>query len=589
MPSTQFHALARRAARVLSQQAAGLAGSHVGARVSSSSATAVRRQAATSSLRFQPPQQQQHSVDSTTFVFQPPADEDLRTQPSVPAAAASSASASRLPVFQRQCSVMEVLSDTRVLRAVARMKLLGLPSQVKGPLPAPFRAADASSATPSDLAFCSDMLNKVSRSFAAVIRQLPPSLALPTCAFYLVLRALDTVEDEMDLRKFSAASAASLRGSAATATVASDPLLFKTSCLLSFDALLSADLDSSAWTTLRALNAANVGAGNDQAVLQSFERVVHVLRDHCTPAQQRVVADITKRMATGMAEYVQRGLGVDGTASGADYDRYCHIVAGLVGEGLSQLWATVPDSGLPAASLRAVTAGSGLGCLASDMGLFLQKANIVRDYTEDQVDGRAFWPKDIWARFSPPSSGGLAAFHKDPASGAGVACLNAMVNDALRLAPRCFEYLQHLAPGDSRILRFCAIPQVMALCTLAECYGNQRVFQGVVKTPRTQTARVCCEVGDMAGVLGWYAEVCDDLEGKVAMWEAQASFDKARDAPVAADTRACVAVVRATVEAFKVASSSSSAPSQQQQDPWEEDDVPANWPCGPHACSMTLA
>lgn len=32
------------------------------------------------------------------------------------------------------------------------------------------------------------------------------------------------------------------------------------------------------------------------------------------------------------------------------------------------------------------------------MGLFLQKTNIIRDYLEDYVDGRAFWPQDVWKK-----------------------------------------------------------------------------------------------------------------------------------------------------------------------------------------------
>lgn len=33
--------------------------------------------------------------------------------------------------------------------------------------------------------------------------------------------------------------------------------------------------------------------------------------------------------------------------------------------------------------------------LANSMGLFLQKTNIIRDYLEDYVDGRAFWPAEV--------------------------------------------------------------------------------------------------------------------------------------------------------------------------------------------------
>merc|ERR1711990_1058260 len=48
-------------------------------------------------------------------------------------------------------------------------------------------------------AFCYDMLNRVSRSFAIVIQQLPVELRNAVCVFYLVLRGLDTVEDDMAL------------------------------------------------------------------------------------------------------------------------------------------------------------------------------------------------------------------------------------------------------------------------------------------------------------------------------------------------------------------------------------------------------
>ena len=48
--------------------------------------------------------------------------------------------------------------------------------------------------------FCYGVLNRVSRSFALVIQQLPDELRDPVCIFYLVLRGLDTVEDDMALQ-----------------------------------------------------------------------------------------------------------------------------------------------------------------------------------------------------------------------------------------------------------------------------------------------------------------------------------------------------------------------------------------------------
>jgi phytoene/squalene synthetase len=41
--------------------------------------------------------------------------------------------------------------------------------------------------------------------------------------------------------------------------------------------------------------------------------------------------------------------------------------------------------------------------LANDMGLFLQKTNIIRDYLEDIVEEpqpRMFWPKEIWGQYA---------------------------------------------------------------------------------------------------------------------------------------------------------------------------------------------
>eukprot|EP00958_Prasinococcus_capsulatus_P002201 scaffold201_cov405-Prasinococcus_capsulatus_cf.AAC.25 len=57
------------------------------------------------------------------------------------------------------------------------------------------RRADKLKRLPKDpaKAFCYDMLNRVSRSFAIVIQQLDTELRDAVCVFYLVLRALDTV------------------------------------------------------------------------------------------------------------------------------------------------------------------------------------------------------------------------------------------------------------------------------------------------------------------------------------------------------------------------------------------------------------
>ncbi len=86
--------------------------------------------------------------------------------------------------------------------------------------------------------------------------------------------------------------------------------------------------------------------------------------------------------------FVAKDLG-QGTENTEEYNLYCHFVAGLVGEGLSRLFvATGYEPSIVATDLET----------SNSMGLFLQKTNIIRDYLEDFVDHRAWWPQDVWKK-----------------------------------------------------------------------------------------------------------------------------------------------------------------------------------------------
>jgi hypothetical protein len=67
-------------------------------------------------------------------------------------------------------------------------------------------------------------------------------------------------------------------------------------------------------------------------------------------------------------------------------------------------------------------------------------------------------------------------------------CLNDLVADALELVPDALEYLSRLKTPE--VYRFCAIPQVMAIATLYECFDNEEVFTGVVKIRKGTAARL---------------------------------------------------------------------------------------------------
>ncbi|KAG2450142.1 hypothetical protein HYH02_000245 [Chlamydomonas schloesseri] len=343
--------------------------------------------------------------------------------------------------------------------------LLSHPNEIM-PLLRMYRAAKRATKLPKDpdLAFCYGMLNDVSRSFAIVIQQLPNPLRDSICVFYLVLRGLDTVEDDMAL-----------------------DVDFKLPELRRFHERIY----DRGFTM-------ECGYNHYKRLMAQFGVVVNVFLA-LPPPHQAVIADITRRMGHGMAEFIEKEV-----VTVADYDKYCHYVAGLVGIGLSQLFAA---SGLEAAAIGTEED------LANHMGLFLQKTNIIRDYLEDIMEEpapRMFWPRDIWGKYAPA----LADFKEPGNRRAAVQCLNDMITDALRHLPYCLAYMEQLR--HVMVFRFCAIPQIMAAGTLALCYNNGRVFEGVVKMRRGETARVFETCNDLGDLYAWFLQYLEVMDGKVS-------------------------------------------------------------------------
>jgi len=299
----------------------------------------------------------------------------------------------------------------------------------------------------NDRDFCYAALNEVSRSFAIVIQQLPSELSDPVCVFYLVLRGLDSVEDDM--------------------TYPADkrlPLLrtFFEKC------------EQDGWKI------EGVGDSDDYRVLlANFDKVIRLLKS-LKPSYQEVIIDICRKMGNGMADYAERKV-----VTLNDYDDYCYYVAGLVGIGLSSLFSA---SGLESDELKEHKE------LANSMGLLLQKTNIARDYYEDLNLGRSFWPKQIWGKYTDR----LEELSKKPESQESLACINEMVADALQHVSNCVLYLNMIQ--DKQIFRFCAIPQVMAMATLEKIYDNPDVFVEVVKIRKGLAAKMMVYTNDMETV-----------------------------------------------------------------------------------------
>lgn len=306
-----------------------------------------------------------------------------------------------------------------------------------------------------DWKYAYSALCNVSRSFALVIMELQPRLRHPVCVFYLILRALDTVEDDTSV----------------------DPDIRKDICSR-FWTFLNPSLHKHPQSETSDSNtdpsvpwsSSNFGQGAEKDLCYRFPTILRCYNS-LEPTYRHIIADITRRMGKGMADHI---LDVS-CHSIDDYDLYCHYVAGLVGLGLSDIFSKSKCEH-PSFSERTD--------LSNSMGLLLQKTNIIRDYLEDINEGRTFWPHEIWSQHATHLSD-----LKDPANRKfSLAALNHMITDALRHVPDCLEYMTHVQSSD--VFNFVAIPQVMAIATLAECYNNENVFKGVVKIRRSKTAQL---------------------------------------------------------------------------------------------------
>lgn len=193
-----------------------------------------------------------------------------------------------------------------------------------------------------------------------------------------------------------------------------------------------------------------------------------------------VILDICQKMQTGMADYAHKAAATGTIYLGtvAEYDLYCHYVAGLVGEGLSRLWAA---SGKEAKWL------SGQLELSNSMGLLLQKTNIIRDYREDTEQRRFFWPREIWGQFGFKEMKEMwQAGNEERAAWVQ----SGMVLDALRHATDSLDYLRLLK--NQSVFNFCAIPAAMAMATLELCFMNPAMFQRNIKIRKAEAAKVSC-------------------------------------------------------------------------------------------------
>lgn len=295
-----------------------------------------------------------------------------------------------------------------------------------------------------ELKECFRQLLLTSRSFAAVILELNPELLVPVTLFYLVLRGLDTIEDDMTI-----------------------PLETKVPILRNFHETI----DEDGWQF-------HDSKEKDAELLAKFDCVIAELKK-IKPEYHEIIKDMTLKMGNGMADYVSDQEMIDnGLKTIDDYELYCHYVAGLVGEGLTRLF------------VKSELANPKLGerpALTESMGQFLQKTNIIRDIKEDWDDKRRWWPKEIWSKHVEKWEDLFDPKFQEQA----LNCSSEMVLDALKHAEECLFYMAGMR--DQSCFNFVAIPQGMAIATLEAVFRNPDLFKKNVKITKGSACQIMIE------------------------------------------------------------------------------------------------
>ncbi|KAF8574114.1 farnesyl-diphosphate farnesyltransferase [Ramaria rubella] len=313
--------------------------------------------------------------------------------------------------------------------------------------------------TKASMRRCWEFLDMTSTTFSAVTKQLEGDMGKVICIFYLVLRALDTVEDDMSL-----------------------PSDLKQSLLRSFHEKITQD----GWNF--------DGSGpneKDRQLLLEFEVVVEEL-NLLQPAYRQVISEICRVMETGMAEFcLKSAVSVTTVDTIDDLDVYCHHVAGIVGQGLSKLFSI---NGIEAHWL------SDQMTLSNSWGLFLQKINILRDFREDIDDSRCFWPRNVWTShgFNEPRE--LC----DPENETeALYVLSEMAVEALSHVKDVLDYMSLLR--NPSVFEFVAIPTVMAMATLQLCFMNKDVFHRNIKPSKKEALKVIVNLTNISNVSSIFA------------------------------------------------------------------------------------
>ena len=227
---------------------------------------------------------------------------------------------------------------------------------MRSPKPSPTSSPSA------DLEYQKAILGSVSRTFALTIPLLPGSIEKVVGNTYLLCRIVDTIEDAADL---SAQTKQSLSA-------------------LFLDAVLEkAPVEAFVGPCLDALR--NYSNQDELDLIAHTPTVLRILHT-CSSTDQQAVSRCVSIMSKGMSFFHGRQ-NQAGLQDLAEFEEYCYVVAGVVGE----LLTTIFSNHSPAFKAKIARHED----LAIAFGQALQMTNILKDSPEDKARGVSWKPINI--------------------------------------------------------------------------------------------------------------------------------------------------------------------------------------------------
>lgn len=247
---------------------------------------------------------------------------------------------------------------------------------------------------------CYDLLKQTSRTFSACVKEeqdrlddemesersklekrykkLPYPLNDIVCVFYLILRALDTIEDDPELS-----------------------IEVKQARLLAFSSNLKQDVSYTC------------SQKQYQSLMGSFGSIVIKAYLTFDDDIQRWIRLEAERMSIAMSEMLLCPF-----TTWEEYDMYSFAVSGGLSLPLTHIFAYHGYADMNTVNVDHIC----------NYAKLLQRVNIIRDVYEDDIEGRQFWPKEFVLQHVPSFQHLFHTGYRDKA----LLCLNGMIEEAFR-------------------------------------------------------------------------------------------------------------------------------------------------------------